>query len=174
MADDRDTRGPRDSARINPEQDYELKYWSEKFGVSKDELKQVVKEELDNQEVDQVCSHPAILSLPTSIQDLFKLLTSKAFILDPNQTPQFSKVETPSTTKDDPWSHEIRELENFFSTITLPERPFYLNAYTPIGNAKKFIEYNLEVAKAQNGNPTYRPYLNRVLELMKYLKANKL
>lgn len=45
--------------------------------------------------------------------------------------------------------------------------------YTPIGNVMKFIEYNIEVAKAQNGNPTYRPYLNRVIELMKYLKQNE-
>lgn len=142
--------------------------------VSTSKVTTVVKEELDTHEVDQVCSHLSILSLPTSIQDLFKILTSKGFILDPNQTPQFSKVEAANITIDEPWSHEIRELESFFKNTKLPEKTFYLNAYTPIGNAEKFIEYNLEVAKAQNGNPTYRPYLNRVLELMKYLKENKI
>ena len=30
-----------------------------------------------------------------------------------------------------------------------------------------------QVAKAQIGNPTYRPYLNRVIELMRYLQEKK-
>jgi hypothetical protein len=38
MSDDRNKRGPRDSSRINLGEDYELRYWSEKFGVSKEDL----------------------------------------------------------------------------------------------------------------------------------------
>lgn len=125
-------------------------------------------------ESDFVSIQKSISSLSSEIQDKFKLLVSNGFVLDQDQTPRFSKVATPKISINDPWSHEIRELEFFFSSAKLPERPFYLTAYTPIGNVKGFIEYNLEVAKAQNGNPTYRPYLNRVLELMKYLKENKL
>jgi hypothetical protein len=30
--------GPRDSSRINLSEDYEVRYWSDKFGVSKEEL----------------------------------------------------------------------------------------------------------------------------------------
>ena len=43
MADDTTKRGPRDSSRINLSQDYEARYWSEKFGVSKEELEQAVQ-----------------------------------------------------------------------------------------------------------------------------------
>lgn len=43
MADDLSKTGPRDSTKINPDQDYEVQYWSEKFGVSKEELKRAVQ-----------------------------------------------------------------------------------------------------------------------------------
>jgi hypothetical protein len=42
MADDLKNTGSRDDARINVEQDHELSYWSEKFGVSRDELRSAV------------------------------------------------------------------------------------------------------------------------------------
>lgn len=42
MADDRTQAGGRDRSRINVNEDYELRYWSEKFGVPPDVLKQAV------------------------------------------------------------------------------------------------------------------------------------
>jgi hypothetical protein len=39
MPDDPKNRGPRDAQRINVNEDYELRYWTEKFGVSAQELK---------------------------------------------------------------------------------------------------------------------------------------
>ncbi len=75
--------------------------------------------------------------------------------------------------KKEDWTIEIAKLDEFYSTIALPSHPIQLNSYTRITNIKGFITANLEVARAQNGNPTYRPYLNRVIELMKYLQENK-
>jgi uncharacterized protein DUF3606 len=44
MADDLKQTGRQDDARINPDQDHELPYyWSEKFGVSRDELRKAVQ-----------------------------------------------------------------------------------------------------------------------------------
>ncbi len=43
MADDKTNRGPADRERINVNEDYELRYWSGKFGCSHDELKAAVK-----------------------------------------------------------------------------------------------------------------------------------
>ena len=42
MADDK-TQTAQDGRRIDVHQDYELDYWSNKFGVSKDELKAAVQ-----------------------------------------------------------------------------------------------------------------------------------
>jgi hypothetical protein len=43
MADDRSKRGPADAARINVNEDYELRYWCERFGCTPDELRTTVK-----------------------------------------------------------------------------------------------------------------------------------
>jgi hypothetical protein len=43
MTDDRTKKGMQDRTRINPSEDYELRYWSEKLGVTQDQLKAGVK-----------------------------------------------------------------------------------------------------------------------------------
>ena len=43
MADDKTLRGPADRTRINVNEDYELRYWSEKFGCSPEQLKEAVQ-----------------------------------------------------------------------------------------------------------------------------------
>ncbi len=43
MADDKTMRSPQDSSRIALGEDYEVRYWTEKFGVSKDRLEEAVK-----------------------------------------------------------------------------------------------------------------------------------
>lgn len=42
--DDKTKRGPQDASRVNVNEDYELQYWSERFGVSRDELRKAVAE----------------------------------------------------------------------------------------------------------------------------------
>lgn len=43
MADDKTMRSPQDSSRIALGEDYEVRYWTEKFGVSRDHLEEAVK-----------------------------------------------------------------------------------------------------------------------------------
>jgi len=43
MSDDRSKKGMQDRTRINTSENYELRYWSEKFGVSQERLKQAVQ-----------------------------------------------------------------------------------------------------------------------------------
>jgi hypothetical protein len=43
MSDDPSKRGKQDRDRINVSEDHELRYWTEKFGVSQDELKSAVQ-----------------------------------------------------------------------------------------------------------------------------------
>jgi hypothetical protein len=44
MSDDKTKRGPADRDRINVHEEYELRYWSEKFGCTHEELKAAVME----------------------------------------------------------------------------------------------------------------------------------
>ena len=42
MTDERSVRGPPDHQRINMSEDYEVAYWSKKWGVSRERLAEVV------------------------------------------------------------------------------------------------------------------------------------
>jgi hypothetical protein len=42
MADDRTLRGGQDRTRVNMDQDYEARYWADKWGVSQEELRAAV------------------------------------------------------------------------------------------------------------------------------------
>lgn len=44
MADDLKSRGGQDRNRIDVSQEWECRYWSDKFGISPEELKRVVGE----------------------------------------------------------------------------------------------------------------------------------
>ncbi|RYE88826.1 MAG: DUF3606 domain-containing protein [Hyphomicrobiales bacterium] len=43
MADDKTIRGPQDSSRINLSEDYEARYWTDKLGLSKSQLEEMVR-----------------------------------------------------------------------------------------------------------------------------------
>jgi hypothetical protein len=42
MADDKSLRAPQDSSRVAMNEDYEIEYWTKRFGVSRDRLQQAV------------------------------------------------------------------------------------------------------------------------------------
>ncbi|WP_137787796.1 DUF3606 domain-containing protein [Sphingomonas sp. 3P27F8] len=42
MADDKTLRGPRDRSRIALGEEYEVDYWTQRFGVSRERLEQAV------------------------------------------------------------------------------------------------------------------------------------
>lgn len=42
MADNKDERGPQDRSRIAMSEDYEVDYWTGKFGVSREALQRAV------------------------------------------------------------------------------------------------------------------------------------
>ena len=44
MSDDKNDRGPDDRSRISLEEDYEVRYWAERWGITEEELSQAVKE----------------------------------------------------------------------------------------------------------------------------------
>lgn len=43
MSDDKSKRGAADRDRINVHEEYECRYWSEKFGVTPEKLKEAVQ-----------------------------------------------------------------------------------------------------------------------------------
>lgn len=43
MSDDKSKRSPQDSSRVNVHEDYEVEYWTKKWGVTRAELEAAVK-----------------------------------------------------------------------------------------------------------------------------------
>jgi Protein of unknown function (DUF3606) len=43
MSDDKTQRGPQDRDRVNVHEDYELRYWTHKWGVTEQQLRDAVK-----------------------------------------------------------------------------------------------------------------------------------
>ena len=43
MADDKTKTHPQDATRINVNEEYELRYWTKRFGVTEERLKEIVK-----------------------------------------------------------------------------------------------------------------------------------
>lgn len=44
MADDKTNRGPQDRSRISLSEDYEVQYWTDKLGISRSQLEEVVRQ----------------------------------------------------------------------------------------------------------------------------------
>ena len=61
------------------------------------------------------------------------------------------------------WSSEIRDFETWLAETTLPTKPFRLSVCETINDVQLFIEGHLLTAKANNGNPTFRPHLDRLI-----------
>jgi hypothetical protein len=105
--------------------------------------------------------HKAIVQ-PSIVQPLFEVKTFE----QPEPDYNFIKYVPPMPAS---WDNEIKELENYFSEITLPTQPVSLNNCMPIENVESFIESHLAIVKANNGIKVYQPYLNRLQELKEVL-----
>jgi len=67
------------------------------------------------------------------------------------------------------WSKEIAELEKFYSDFPLPTESIQLNECSMINDISNFIQSNLQTIKANDGNHTFLPYLNRLQQLKQIL-----
>jgi hypothetical protein len=63
------------------------------------------------------------------------------------------------------WDSELADLEKFFSYITLPAPPFVLDNCTTIIDYSIFFQSHFETLKANNGNQTFLPFLDRMREM---------
>lgn len=70
--------------------------------------------------------------------------------------------EKPEVIQQEIWLPELDELESFFSGVAFSNEPIKLNQCTTIINISLFLETNFATARANNGKPTFWPYLKRL------------
>jgi hypothetical protein len=99
--------------------------------------------------------------------DKIKVINQKA------ENIQITTIQkpAPAPAKQGIWSNEIEELEQFFSSVKLPDT-IRLNPCSMITDINLFIKSHMDIVKAQNGNKRYIPYLERLQELKAILKTN--
>jgi len=83
-----------------------------------------------------------------------------------------AKPAKPEPLKPETWEQEISSLNQFFKAITLPTQPVKLNPWETLTDLPTFLETHFETVRANNGKPTYLPYLNRLQQLKEYLTKN--
>ena len=69
------------------------------------------------------------------------------------------------------WTNDITELEDYFKNAETPTK-VKLNECTFINDSSKFLKSHFAIVKANNGNRTFLPYLNRLQELKEVLTIN--
>lgn len=109
---------------------------------------------------------------PERVTEVTKVTHEQNLLFSPvDQLPKIEvfKTEQPIKEQSQNWDNEIKELENYFSEITLPTQPIKLNNCSTILDCSYFIKNHLTTVKANNGNKVYQPYLNRLQELKEVL-----
>lgn len=66
---------------------------------------------------------------------------------------------------DNSWADEIGQLEKFYSKIVLPTEPVKLDQCSTIIDVPLFLESHFAIVRANQGKPTFRPYLERLQKL---------
>ena len=87
-----------------------------------------------------------------------------------NDTSDLNKARIVLAHKKENWSREIAEIKQYFSTATLPDHSIMIDDVLVVNNVKGYIAREMETVYAQNGVPTFRPYLNRVISVMRFLQ----
>jgi hypothetical protein len=72
------------------------------------------------------------------------------------------------------WTELIQSIENDFKKLIFPDCEIKINNFITIFDCKEFVESNLEYVKNNNGKRTFRPYLDQLIELEKFLENNSL
>jgi hypothetical protein len=108
--------------------------------------------------------HKEFISKPEIKQELLltSLETADEVLLAENFKPFRKEPET--------WNQEIANLEYFFNNVTLPTYLLKLKHCGTITNVALFIESHLATLKANNGNKTFLPHLDRLFELKLLLR----
>lgn len=100
-------------------------------------------------------------------------LNIQSFVDEQSENENLTKPNISETlTNINLWDNEIKELENFFAGVTLPNQPVKLNQCSTITDINIFIESHFATVKANNGKKSFLPYLNRLQELKQVLTNN--
>lgn len=96
---------------------------------------------------------------------------------------EFNQPHTPTERKEDApeayggrkpfelWN--VAEMEKYFEGVATPQRQIVIDKCGTIADLNLFVQSHLTIVKSNNGNPTFEPYLSRLIQLQKILQHEK-
>jgi hypothetical protein len=70
------------------------------------------------------------------------------------------------------WKQSLEEFESYLRGRSMPDGPIKLDQCTTIADPSSFIDSHLAIVRANLGNETFRPYLDRLISFMKLIQMN--
>jgi hypothetical protein len=117
---------------------------------------------------------PETVTEVTKVTPQQNILFSHVAPMPKAQLLKTERIEYSINEQPQNWNNDIAELENYFSNIKIPTQPIKLNTCSTIKDCSLFIESQFLTVKANNGNSTFLPYLNRLQELKRVLITDQL
>lgn len=142
--------------------DYLIKYPVSSFQTLREKKQETQIKHMPQQNI-TVFTQESTISTPEDIRERQNDQSEN----EANPVQKLEGIEHP-----DNWDIEIADLEDFFSEIALPIEVVKLNNWTTITDVANSIVSHFDVVKAHNGNLTFLPYLNRLIELKQLLITN--
>lgn len=65
---------------------------------------------------------------------------------------------------------KLDEIEAYLASVELPTEHIRISRCEVITDAKKFVEYTVEVLKKNSGKRVFLPHYNRLIVFVNYLK----
>lgn len=87
--------------------------------------------------------------------------------MESSKTPDFSTCWNEKEEFLNRWN--IDDLETFFKNKSLLNIPIKLDDSSKINNLQTFVDWNLYLVKENNGNPTFKPYFDRLTSVKNIL-----
>jgi hypothetical protein len=118
-----------------------------------------------------------------SSQQALKIARTKSVSLDTPSSMMQSAINTRAiprlapapfewqNNKED-WSNTINDLQAFFDAVKITASPYILDQSTVLTDVRKFVETHLSTVKGNNGNSSFLPYLNRLLQFKNQQNEN--
>lgn len=102
---------------------------------------------------------PTFFEIPKSEKSEKSEALKTTFFLEPEPKPKVEVLEAEPVLN---WDKNIKELEAYFSKIEISKNHTRLNQ---INDLQLFISSHLRFVKANNGNKTFKPYIDRLINL---------
>lgn len=68
---------------------------------------------------------------------------------------------------------KLDEIEEYLASVELPTEQVIINKCEVIIDAKRFVEYHIEILKRNSGKRVFVPYYDRLLFFVNYLKSKQ-